>query len=509
MDQNKKTSELDYYLKVLVKSSFFVFLAVIISKLASYGYKIVIAKSFGPDVYGIFSLVVIVISIIASIATIGLNEGIIRYISYYRGKNKFNNISKLITKSRNIFIFTSIIFTVLLILFAPLISNKVFHSKESTSILIGMGIAIPFVILSGLYLGVLRGFEKIKTYSSLINIFQNCSRLILILIFILMGFGIFAITLSYVITFVGLLFLAWFYSKIELGKIKIRKDNVEKNLMKNAMNYSWPLLFTGVLYNAFYWADSLLLGYFSTVEIVGFYSAAITIMSIFGIAPDLFMQMFFPLISFKFSQGKKELIAQITRQVAKWIYLLNILVFILIFLFPDFFLRILFGDEFIGAAVTLRLLSIGALFSSTLGMSTNLLSVMGKTKIVLGDFIVFTALNLILNIILIPDFGMIGAAVTTIITQFIFLITTFYQVRKSFGFSFLKVTNLKILAIALIIMTFVFYILRNKILSVTKIFLLFFVISLVYISLIYMFKLFDQEDREIIKSIARKTKLRN
>lgn len=505
---SNNNNELDYYLKLLVRSSAFVFIAVIISKLASYGYKIAIAKYFGSETYGLFSLAIIVIGIITSVASLGLGEGIIRYVSYYRGKKRFESIKILIDKTRNVFLFTAVLSTIALILTAPFISDKIFRSEEFTPLIIGMAFAIPFILLSNIYLAVLRGFEKIKTYSALINIYQNSARLILILLFLMMGFGILSISLSYVITFSGLLLLSWYYSKKDLNTLEVKESSKDKRILKQAMSYSWPLLFTSVLYNAFYWTDSLLLGYFDSVEIVGLYSAAITITSLFGIAPDLFMQMFFPLISFKYSQGKKELIAQLTRQVVKWIYILNIAVFLLVFFFPNHILNILFGPDFIGAAGTLRLLSIGALFSGTMGLATNLLSIKGKTKTVLVDFIVFATINLFLNIILIPKYGMVGAALTTILTQAAFLITAFYQIKRAYKFNIIKSGVVRLFVVSFAGLVIGFLLLFDKEIALFQSLLVGSIIILIYLFLIYSFKIFDKEDLEIIKSIVKKAKIK-
>ena len=142
--------DLNHYLKILVKSSLFIFLATVISKLASYGYKILIARSFGAEVYGLFSLALIVISIAASIATLGLGEGLVRYISLYRGKKDLESAKKLIITSRNIFFILGLIFTIILILIAPILAEKVFHSNDFTTLFIEMVFAFPFILTSSI-----------------------------------------------------------------------------------------------------------------------------------------------------------------------------------------------------------------------------------------------------------------------------------------------------------------------------------------------------------------------
>jgi O-antigen/teichoic acid export membrane protein len=87
---NKLETEKSKYLSMLVKTSFFIFFAVFISKLTTYIYKIIIARNFGPEVYGLFSLGLIIVSFVATFASLGLNDGLIDifHITWVRTKNQ-------------------------------------------------------------------------------------------------------------------------------------------------------------------------------------------------------------------------------------------------------------------------------------------------------------------------------------------------------------------------------------------------------------------------------------
>ncbi len=492
-----------YYLKLLVRSSFFIFFTTIISKIASYGYKVLIARSFGVEAYGLFSLAIIVITITSSIATIGLGDGLVRYISFYRGKKKYGHIRKLISSSKKLFLIIGLSFLIILILIAPIIAERIFHTSNFAPLLIGMAFALPFLLLSNLFLGILRGFERIQTYSLLINVYQNTARFVILGSLILIGTGFIAISISYVLTYIGLFLISRHFASKDIAEMPKSDIPKWKEVMPEVLSYAWPLLFVGILYSVFYWTDTLILGYFTSAENVGIYSSAVTLASLFGIAPDLFMQLFFPLISVKFSEGKKETIKKITQQVVKWIYILNFAVFLGLFLFPGELLNLFFGKEFIIASPVLQILSIGGLICSVLGISTSLLAIRGKTKTVLTNFLVFATINIILDLAFISVYGMVGVALATVFTQVIFMITVLFQVNKSYGFNPLGTRIIRWMTVIVVITAISLYFNQYNFNLIYRIFYGG-VILISYFVTLYFLKVFDIEDKLIFNSIILK-----
>jgi O-antigen/teichoic acid export membrane protein len=85
---NKNKTELSSSLKLLVKSSVIVLVGVVLSKIFSYAYRIIIAREFGPETYGLFSLAMMVVGWFTIISLLGINNGIVRFVAYYRGKRR-------------------------------------------------------------------------------------------------------------------------------------------------------------------------------------------------------------------------------------------------------------------------------------------------------------------------------------------------------------------------------------------------------------------------------------
>ena len=85
--KNEKTL-LESSLKVLAKTSMVVFIGVLLSKVFTYAYRILIARYFGPEEYGLFSLAFMILGFFTALSSLGLIEGVLRYLPIYRGKEQ-------------------------------------------------------------------------------------------------------------------------------------------------------------------------------------------------------------------------------------------------------------------------------------------------------------------------------------------------------------------------------------------------------------------------------------
>ena len=109
-------------LNLMFETSIFILIVILISKIFSYIYKIIIARYFGADIYGLYNLSLVIIGLFAAISGLGLSEGTLRYISLYRGKNEKEKIRYVYKIAFKITIFTTII-TALILFFQQNLSH--------------------------------------------------------------------------------------------------------------------------------------------------------------------------------------------------------------------------------------------------------------------------------------------------------------------------------------------------------------------------------------------------
>lgn len=446
-------------LSLLVKSSIIVFIGVAISKILNYAFRAIIARYYGPEVYGLFSLAVIILSFFTYASFLGFSEGLVRYISFYRGKNEINKIKYIFQITQKILIVSSIIFGIFLFLSAKFISLNIFHNSGLIMFLQLFSISIPLLIISGVYILTLRAFEKISWYSFMNNIFQNALRLIILIFFIFLGIKSNSIQLSFLLTAFATLIFSYIVCKYKIPvlfeKYLLSKKTKRKTL-KDILSYSWPIMFLGAISTLFYWIDSFTIGYYKSAFEVGVYNAAVPIVALLSIVPDIFMQLFFPLITKEYSRKNIFIIKELSKQIGKWIFALSLPIFIIMVLFPGAIINILFGASYLSAQNSLRILAIGGIFSIFFVLLTNLLSMAGKTKTILINIILMSIFNLFLNILLVQKFGSVGAAISTMIAGIVFNVVLIIQVRHylliiPFRRKMIKIAVVSLIPIALLL----------------------------------------------------------
>jgi O-antigen/teichoic acid export membrane protein len=516
MPKNSSESGLDRSLKIIAKTSFIVFIGLVISKILGYTFRVIVARYFGPEVYGLFALALTITSFFITIAAFGFGDGLIRFLPMLRAKGKTDEIRYLIKKTEKFYLVSGIIASIVLIFLADIISVQVFHNASLSPLLKIMAAGILFSLFANVFLIIIRSFEEIGWYSFIFNIFQNIVRVLVLIILLLIGLksnGNLVIWAFVAGTIMALIF-SYIVCKYKIKQIfgaYAKKDY--SNLSRDFFNYSWPTIFYGIISLIFYWIDTFSLGIYKSAVEVGLYNAAVPIALLMAFVPELFMQMFFPLINKEYSNKNHKLIEQLSKQVVKWIFVVSLPIFILIFLYPGAALNILFGPQYLAAENALRLLLIGALISALCVVSNNLLSMLGKSKTILLAISAAALANFILNSILVPipsilmfdnSTGMIGASLATLISIVLLNSIFVFNVRKHLLFVPLRRKMIKIALISLI-PTAILLILKSIIqINIISIIIISASFILIYGILILVSHSLDENDWMIVKAIMKK-----
>ena len=196
----KDNTEIEQNLKLLVKSSLIVFIGLFLSRILNYLYRIIIARNIGPEAFGLFTLAVTTLTLLIHVSSMGLTEGLVRYVAIYRGEKENDKIKYLFRLTLSRLIFSGILFGFLLFAFSSVIANGIFHNSELTFFLKIFSLIIPITIIYNIFCSMLRAFEKISIYSFIDSILQNLIKVIMLGFFIFMGLKINSIIFSTNIT---------------------------------------------------------------------------------------------------------------------------------------------------------------------------------------------------------------------------------------------------------------------------------------------------------------------
>jgi O-antigen/teichoic acid export membrane protein len=163
------------------------------------------------------------------------------------------------------------------------------------------------------------------------------------------------------------------------------------------------------------WADTLLLGHFRSAGDVGLYTVAtrLVTLAVFVMAP--INAAFAPAFAHHFHRGERAAMAQTYTAATGWILRLSLPAFAVLAIFPQGLLGLFGGDYRKGAAVTVAL-AIGQFVNALTGPCGTALNMAGRVYLNMINNVVALALNVGLNLWLIPAHGAYGAAIAWMVS---------------------------------------------------------------------------------------------
>ena len=196
----------------------------------------------------------------------------------------------------------------------------------------------------------------------------------------------------------------------------LTKLRVSIKRAKSLLKDSWPLLLSGISITIYMKIDQIMLGYMIGDEAVGIYSVACRISEVWYFIPGAFVASTFPAIL----EAKKRSDKQYYLRLQK-LYDLMVVISLIVML-PMVFLSIhivtlLFGEAYRDAGIILSFHIWGTIFVS-LGLASGAwFTAENRQVLILQRTASGAVLNVALNLLLIPNFGAIGAAIATVASQ--------------------------------------------------------------------------------------------
>ena len=493
-------------LRVIAKGAGITFFGTMVGMFFGLLSRIVIARFLGPKDYGLFSLGETTLILALTLSLIGLDTGIVRFVSFYNRRRDNGRIKGTIISSLKIGLPVCLISTCVLFFGAGWISINLFHELNLTTIIQIFAVALPFLFLTQIFLAATVGFQDMKYNVYVRDLFQNIFRLPIIILLLLLGFGVLGATIGYTIAIIAMPFLAFYFLEKKLFPIsntKVKSISVGRELL----SFSLPLIFVAASVMVMRWTDIMMLGYFCTSYEVGIYNAVAPIARLMIVVFGSFAGIFIPVISGLYAGGLHEELRKTYGVVQKWIFSIVFPFFLVVFLFSSQTIEILFGVEYVSGVWVLRLLAFAYLITAVVGLTGKVISVVGRTKMLMWCMFAGACANLTLNWWWIPLYGINGAALATTLSAFLTYILLFiaaYHLTKfnPFNLSYLKPVFAASIACAVVYPATKFLlgwgILLHLLIPMLFVFLVFYFIILLHL------KWFKEEDLMVAKAIEER-----
>ena len=370
---------------------------------------------YSAELVGKYDFVRSTIMILSGASLIGTNQAIIYYSGFLKSKNSLESIKNIYVKMLMMTTALCLLFILGYAMLPEEFINELFNKQEAHSLILKSIAALFFYTTTMLNIDTLRALNK--TISS--ELYRNIFRYTPIFIF--------SIILYYtqnqewlIEAFLASFLLLSLTTLIQVGLL-FKKLNLPKN---NDYNFSYhqifarsyPMALSAIAYFIMQSVDIIILTAYEGFESIAYYSVAVKLATVTALALMSVNIVVAPKIAEIYSTNDFEKLNKLINDSARIIFVISIPVLIILFVFSDFMLG-LFGENYVLAREALLLLLGGQFFSSLCGPGAVYLNMTGKQKKLNTILILGLGINVILNLVLIPAYGIEGAAVATLISM--------------------------------------------------------------------------------------------
>ena len=416
------------YTKKAIRGFSIVFAVNIIAAFIGYLIRIVLARNLTVEEYGLFFAVFTLINFLAIFNNLGMGQALVKYIPEFLVKKRPAKLKNSVFLTLGVTLASFILISVLLFAFSGFLAQHYFKNDLAASVLLLFIPLLLFSRLRGLVRNIYQAFQRMSIFA-LMYLAENFLILILLLCLFAFKKNIFVATYSHIAAYM-LIFIIFSLLLFRVFNFFKHKTAINKSLVKKMFKFGIPLMILGAGSTIILYIDTLILTYFRSLEEVGVYNVVVpTVMMVMFFGKSI-ASVIFPMSSELWARKKKKYIGEGLRMLEKYSFVIMIPVALIILVFSKMILKLLFGPEYVTGVLTMQILIMGVVFFAIYAINSALFSAIGKPQIATKILLQGALINLVLNLIIIPWLGMLGAAITSLITYIYVALTSVLRLRK-------------------------------------------------------------------------------
>jgi len=386
--------------------------------------RIVLGRELGPSGLGLYTLVFTIYMFGMQFAGFGIGAALTKYVAQYH--DDLTKIREYVTSGILGSMVSGTVMGILLYLLSGMISIQIFHNPDMTELLKITALCFPFIAMQKAIFGTLNGLRRMRWYAVL-EVIQNVSVVVTSLILVMVfDMGVLGAVIGFVVPTIVLgvlsLTLMGGYFSIRLGILRTVLREISWFGFYVVLANSIGMISTQI--------DSLMIGYFMSEIDVGYYAVAVLFMNGITLLPNAVQRVINPTIAGYYGKKDYRNIRILIKGTMFKISLITIFIVSFLAVFGKVLIEVIFNKDFLPAYIPLLILLIGYSFYAAYVPVGGCLSSIGKVKIVFKISLLCAILNTLLNIILIPRFGLIGAASATSVSLVFTTFINIYFIKK-------------------------------------------------------------------------------
>lgn len=382
-----------------------------------------------PEIYGIYILCITIMGVM-SFLDLGFGQGVIKFVSQYEAVKNYERINRIISTSLVIYIVMGLLGALAIFVFSDIIAIKIFRlgaGQVDTGIISLRIVSIGFLFsfISALFSSIPKAVQRYDIAVKIQNFlwFASVMSSVLLLYF---GKGIIEILIAYLLfQFIGIFAYAYASKKL-LPEIKFG-FKFDKSVFKEIFSFSIFVSLNVVSANIVTRIDKMIVSHFLGTSAVSFYTIPYNLASMISSLVGSTNQFLFPAISSLNSKGEKDKLRHYFIKSLDYTALLSTFLLVIFIIFSDRFIYLWLGEDFAKNSYHIApLIGFTFFFSCLSSVSLWYYTALNRTHINLISSLVGSSSYLIASLILIPLFGLKGAAFSFMFILVPFPVYNFY-----------------------------------------------------------------------------------
>ena len=365
---------------------------------------------FSTQEYGVIDLLIVTGSILSIIIGLEIHQAVARFFPESKSE-----IDKKIIVSSALWsiVILYIIFLLISLPFINQISLLAFETDKYSNILFIAFLSFGFNFIYYFFSSQLKWQFKSKQNVIVSFIYSLITAGLAYIILKYYHRGIESIFVAQIIAALVGIILSYLYSKEYYGFI------LNFGKFKDLLSFSTPLIFSTLIVYAMLYLDRVMINIFLSIEDVGLYGIAFRFASITTLLTAGIQAALTPLI---YKNYKKRDTPIAIAKLFNYFILFSIIFIMFLFVFSKDIILLVANKNYVDAYTVIPWLSISLIFSGIINFAPGIF-IAKKTKYILYINTLAFVLNICLNVILIKNFGLLGAAYATAISSFIYFLS--------------------------------------------------------------------------------------
>ncbi|WP_048102657.1 flippase [Methanosarcina barkeri] len=447
----------------------------------------IITKTLGTYDYGLWAQINTTVSLISPLALMGLSMGFVRFLS---SETEPKIIREAVYSILFFVTISGLLASFLLYTFAEPLATFGFKDPHATYFIQAGSLLILLTVIESISLFYFRIFRQIQTFSYL-TLFETFGKLFFILFLLKMGYGLLGVIAATLLVQGSIFLISLLMIISQIGFVIPRFTYI-----KEYLQFSLPLTPNSLVRWITESSDRYMVTYFLGLRSVGVYSAACSIGSLIQLFVSSLQLILLPELSKLFDENKMDEVRICMSHSLRYFLLFSIPAVFGLSALAKPLLGILTTDDFLSGWLVIPIIAFSGLLAGIFQIFVNTMLLIKQTKTATYINIVAAVSNVLINLLLIPSIGIVGASLSTLFSYFLMAVLCMHISLKHFKLDFYLHDIAKSVLSSIVMYLFVSYF---AILSIVELFEIAGMGVLIYLVMMFLVGGFTDHELSLIR----------